>query len=160
VSVLSLNFDSVALVLHIASVTIAFGAMFAYPFFAGLDKSIIDPEGVPFFHRGQVQVIHRLVNPGVVVAVASGLALAADTGTVTRFYSEWGLVVAIVLGIIAGKYLAPREARLASIAASDLESTDGLLSSEYHALRRRVAGVGCLVSAIVFATIVVMVAHR
>jgi hypothetical protein len=154
----SLTFDSVALAVHIVSAFVAFGVIFAYPLFAGIGNSILDPGGLPLFHRAQVQIIRRLVNPGLVLVVASGLVLAADTRTLARFYSEWGILAAIVLGGIAGAYLAPREARLAELAARDL-ADGGVLSEDYDALSYRVGRVNLVASVIVLATIVVMVAH-
>jgi hypothetical protein len=153
------SLENVVLIVHVGSVVIAFGMIFAYPLFVGLGNSIIDPGGLPPFHRAQVRVIRWLVGPGLAIVAVSGLVLAAKLGTLTRFYSDWGIIAAIAIGCILGGYLAPREARLAAIAATDLQAEDGVLSLEYDELSHRVLRMSQITSAIVLATILVMAAH-
>jgi hypothetical protein len=151
---------------------IAFGVMLAYPVFLWIGSSIMEPEGLPLFHRAQLRVIQRLVNPGLAAVVATGLVLALDLGTLSTFYAKWGIVAAIALGVITGAYLGPREARLAQMVERDLHGDsdvaahervltgDGdVLSQEYHALSSQVSRVTSVGSLIVLATILVMVAH-
>jgi len=155
----SLGFDNVVLVVHIVSVIAAFGVVFAYPMFLAAGNSIIDPAGMPLFHRAQHTIIRRLINPGLGVVAASGLLLAANEGSFGTFYVKWGIVAAVALGAITGGYLAPREATLAELAKRDLASEAAILGREYDALSKRVAKASALASAIVVATVLVMVAH-
>jgi hypothetical protein len=155
----SLTFDNVLLVLHVGAVLVAFGVMLAYPVFISVGNSIMEPRGLPLFHRAQEQIIKRLVTPGLATVVVTGLVLALDLGAFHAFYVEWGILAAIALGAISGAYLAPRERRLATMADRDLRSDAGVLGREYEALSDQVVAVTRLAAAIVLATILVMVAH-
>jgi hypothetical protein len=168
----SLSFDNLLLAVHIGGALIAFGVILAYPLFLLIGNTIMEPQGLPLFHRAQLRVIQRLVNPGLAAVVASGLVLALDLGTISTFYTKWGIVAAIALGVITGAYLAPREARLAQMAERDLRTDSdvlsgerdlsadsGVLSREYRALSSQVSRVTTFASLIVLATILVMIAH-
>lgn len=155
----SLTFDNLLLIAHVGAVLVAFGMLLAYPLFVWVGNSIMEPRGLPLFHRAQRQVIQRLLSPGLATVVVSGLILATDLGTLGAFYTQWGIVAAVVLGGIMTGYLAPREAQLAGMAERDLRSDAGLLSREYEALSYKVSRVTRLASVIVLATIVVMIAH-
>lgn len=155
----SLSFDNLVLAVHIVSVIVAFGVIFGYPMFIAAGNSIIDPAGMPLFHRAQQTLLRRLINPGLAAVATSGLLLAANEASFGTFYVKWGIVAAAVLGAITGGYLAPREAILAELASRDLASEAAVLGSEYDALSSQVAKVSALASAIVVATVLVMVAH-
>jgi len=155
----SLTFDDVLLAVHVCAVLVAFGVLLAYPVFIVVGNSIMEPRGLPLFHRAQRQIIRRLVHPGLATVAVSGLVLALDLGTLQAFYVGWGILAAIVLGAITGGYLAPREGRLADLAERDLRSEAGVLSPEYVALSDQVRRVTRLAAGIVLATILVMVAH-
>jgi hypothetical protein len=168
----SLSFDNLLLTIHIGSALIAFGVMLAYPLLVWVANGLLEPRALPLFHRAQLRVIQRLVNPGLAAVVASGLVLALDLGTLGTFYAKWGIGAAIVLGALTGGYLGPREARLAQMAERDLRDEAGTpsaerdpspdadaLSPEYEALSSQVGWVLRLASLIVLATILVMIAH-
>jgi hypothetical protein len=155
----SLSFDDFLLVIHVGAVLIAFGVLLGYPVFVLVGNSVMEPRGLPLFHRAQQQLIRRLVTPGLATLVVSGLVLAVDVGTLHTFYVELGILSAIALGAITSGYLSPRELRLAEMAERDLRSDAGVLSREYEALSGQVANVTRLASAIVLATILVMIAH-
>jgi hypothetical protein len=156
----SLSFDNLLLTIHVAGVLVAFGVMLAYPVFVAVGNSIMEPRGLPLFHRAQQQIIKRLVNPGLATVAVSGFVLAEDLGTLRAFYVIWGILAAIALGGITGGYLGPRELRLAEMAERDLRSEAAVLSREYEALSSQAAGVARLASGIVLATILVMIAHK
>jgi integral membrane sensor domain MASE1 len=155
----SLTFDNVLLVIHVAAVLVAFGVLLGYPIFVLVGNSIMEPRGLPLFHRAQQQLIRRLVTPGLATVVVTGLVLAEDLGTLQTFYVELGILAAIALGAITSCYLSPRELRLAEMAERDLRSDAAVLSREYEALSGQVAKVTRLASGIVLATILVMIAH-
>jgi hypothetical protein len=159
VSSFSLTFDNVLLVVHVGAVLAAFGPLLAYPVFIVVGNSIMEPRGLPLFHRAQQQVIRRLVNPGLAAVVISGFVLADDLGSLGTFYVELGILAAIVLGAITSGYLAPREGLLAQMAERDLRSDAAVLSREYEALSAQVSKVTRLAGMIVLATILVMIAH-
>jgi hypothetical protein len=154
----SLTFDDTLLAVHLAAVLVAFGVMLAYPLFVWVGNSIMEPRGLPLFHRAQTQIIQRLVNPGLAVVVITGIVLATDEQKLGAFYVKWGILAAIALGGITGGYLTPREGRLAQMAERDLRG-GGVLSREYETLSYQVSRVTKLASGIVLATILVMAAH-
>lgn len=159
-STFSLTFDNVVLVVHVASVLLAFGVIVAYPLFIWVGNSIMEPRGLPVFHRVQRRIIQGLVIPGLAAVVVSGLVLAGELGTLGTFYAEEGIIAAIALAAITSRYLSPREARLAEIAERDLDAEDSLLSREYETLSYQVTRVTKVASAIVLVTILVMIAHN
>jgi hypothetical protein len=159
VSSFSLTFDDILRVVHVVAVLVAFGSLLAYHVFIVVGNSIMEPRGLPLFHRAQQQIILRLVTPGLATVVISGFLLADDLGTLRTFYVELGFLAAIALGAITSGYLAPREARLAELAERDLRSDAAVLSREYEALSTQVSSVTRLASLIVLATILLMIAH-
>jgi hypothetical protein len=155
----SLTFDNILLAIHLAGVLVAFGVILAYPLFIWVGNSIMEPRGLPLFHRAQRQILQRLVNPGLATVVVSGLVLATDIGTLGTFYVKWGILASIALAGITGGYLGPREGRLAAMAERDLRTDKAVLSREYETLSYQVSRMTKLASGIVLATIVVMIAH-
>jgi hypothetical protein len=158
--VFKLTFDNLVLVIHVAAVLIAFGVIIAYPLFIWVGNSIMEPRGLPLFHRLQARIIQRLVSPGLAAVVVSGVLLAAELGTLGTFYAEEGILAAVALGGISGAYLGPREARLAEMAERDLDAETSVLSSEYEKLSYEVTRGTKVASAIVLATVLVMIAHN
>jgi hypothetical protein len=154
-----LTFDNVVLVVHVAAALIAFGVIIAYPLFIWVGNSIMEPRGLPIFHRVQRRIIQRLVNPGLAAVAISGIVLASELGTLGTFYVEEGIIAAIALGAITSAYLSPREAQLADIAERDLDNEGSVLSGEYETLSYQVTRVTKVASAIVLVTILVMIAH-
>jgi hypothetical protein len=158
-SSVSLTFVNIVLAIHVIAAVAAFGVMLVYPLLGSVAPIIVAPAGLAPFHRAQAQIIRRLVNPGVIVVVASGLVVAFDRGTLGTFDVRSGLAATVALGAIAEGYLAPRETLLAETAARDLRSEAGVPGKTYIALKHEVAWATRLASGIVLATIVVMVAH-
>jgi hypothetical protein len=159
---LALTLYTVVLAVHIMAVVVAFGVIFAYPVISIYGQRI-DPSGLPWFHRVQRRIGQTLITPGLGIVVIAGLYLASKLHTFSDFYVQWGIGAALVLGGLSGGYFAPREGRLATLAARDLSSgpggSGGKLGDEYAALSREVAIVGSLACLIVLATIFLMVAQ-
>jgi uncharacterized membrane protein len=155
--IIALSFYQVVLAVHIMAVVVAFGGLFAYPLAAAAGRRI-DPRGLPLLHRSQRLVIQRLVDPGLLVILLAGIYLAADAHVFAKLYVQWGFVAVVVLGGLAGGYLAPRQARLADLAERDL-AAGGAVSPEYEALSHQVDSVAALASLLVLATIFVMTAR-
>lgn len=153
--IVALSVYQVVLAIHIMAVVAAFGVLFAYPLLVGAGRRI-DPRGLPLLHRSLRLVMVRLVSPGLLVVVLAGLYLAGKLDSFGLLYVQLGFAAAILLGGLAGGFLAPREAQLAKLAERDIGGGGGSLSDEYGALSRQVRGVGALAALIVLATIFVM----
>jgi len=158
--VFTLSFDRILLVIHLVAVLVTFGVILAYPLFIWVGNSIMEPRGLPVFHRAQVRVIARLVQPGLAAVVLSGVVLALDLGVLDTFYAGWGILAALALAAIARGYLGPREAQLAEMAERDLGADGRVLSREYETLSYQVTRATKVASAIVLATVLVMIAHN
>lgn len=155
----SQDFDNVVVTLHVASVCVTFGVMFAYPLFIRYGQSLMDQRGLPLLHRAQELTLRHLVNPGLVAVVVTGIVVAILHNVVTAFFAESGIVAAAGLGGLSGGYLAPNEGRLAALAERDLGLPGGELSGEYRALGRQVNRISLLAGVIVVVTILSMVAR-
>jgi len=151
----------VVLALHIASVVVGFGIVFAYPLFMTVGARL-DPPSMAWFHQMQQAVSRRLVSPALVLVVIFGVILASKFNVWSAFYVQWGIGVSIVIGGLEGMVLIPRTGRLAELARRDAGehgSAHGTLSAEYYGVQRQVLLVAGLISVLVLATIVLMAMH-
>lgn len=151
-------FWQIILAVHIMAVVVAFGVTFAYPLFAVVGERL-DPRAMPWFHRMQSMVTQRLISPGLLVVLLAGIYLASKLHQWSTFYVQWGVAISVVLGGLAGAFLAPNERKLAELAARDVKTAGGgevHWSREYRALRGRVALAGTLMSLLVLITIYLM----
>jgi hypothetical protein len=151
-------FAQVVLAVHIAAVMIAFGVTFAYPLFV-VAGTRIDPRAMPWFHRVQVVIGQRLINPGLAVVLLAGIYLASKLHQWHAFYVQWGLAVVVVLGAIEGAIMIPRERKLAELADRDIAASGSgevAWSPEYDSLIKRVTTVGTVMSLLVLITVYLM----
>jgi hypothetical protein len=153
----------VVLALHIASVVVGFGIVFAYPLFMTVGARL-DPPSMAWFHQMQQAVSRRLVSPALVLVVIFGVALASKFNSWSAFYVQWGIGVSIVIGGLEGLVLIPRTGRLAELARRDAGDHGGgspptPLSAEYYGVQRQVLLVAGVISVLVLATIVLMTMH-
>ncbi len=163
----SVTFDEVILALHIISVMVAFGVLFAYPLFMLLGARL-DPAAMPWFHQMQLSVSRRLIAPGLVLVVIFGVILASEYHAWHAFYVQWGVGVSIVIGGLEGMLMIPRSGRLAEIARRDTGSAVpaaggamrvGALSAEYRTVQRQVLLGSSVISLLVLVTIFLMALH-
>lgn len=144
---------------HVVAVVVAFGAVFSYPvIFTVVDKG--DRRAAPAVHRVQVAISRRIISPGLLVVVIAGVYLASDLHDWKRFFVQWGLAIAIILGGLEGAFMIPREQRLAVLAERDVAAAgpgEVSWSEEYLSLAKQIAGVGTAMMLLVVATIFVMV---
>jgi hypothetical protein len=81
------DFYTLVLFLHIASAVIAFGATFAYPLIeATLQR--VDVRALPGWHEAQNQVGYKLITPGAIVLLATGIYMVT-TDRWNGFGSFW-----------------------------------------------------------------------
>ena len=159
--VTAVTFADFVLALHILAVVVAFGVTFAYPIFV-LVGGRMDPRAMPWFHRMQVAIGRRLINPGLLIVLIAGIYLASHEDQWKAFYVQWGLAAVVVLGALEGAVMIRGETRLAEIAERDVAAagTDAVKwSPEYEALFRRLGMFGGLMQLIVVLTVFFMAAH-
>ena len=131
----------VVLFVHVTAVVVSFGATFAYPFFqAGVER--ISPRSLPAMLRAMHTTSRYLVTPGLLVVLASGLAIV------------------VVLTILGPTFFDRHEARLIHLSERDVAvagAGEAVLSEEYRALSKRFARVGIAASLLVVIALFFMV---
>ncbi len=151
-------FSDLILAVHITAVMVAFGVTFAYPIFAVVGERL-DRRAMPWFHRVQVAISRRLINPGLLVVLLAGIYLASHEHQWKHFFVQWGIGAVVVLGALEGSFMIPREKKLAELAERDVATGSAEWSPEYVALRKRVGGVGAAMGLLVVVTIFLMATH-
>jgi hypothetical protein len=162
----AVTFYTFVLAVHIAAIVIAFGVTFAYPvmYAVGIRS---EPRSMPGLHRIQDTVGKFVISPFIGLALLAGIYLASKLHVWSDFYVQWGLGAIIVLGGLGGAFFAPRERRLAGLAARDIAAADQTspgerniaFGAEYKALRQQVLIVGLAANAVILPTIYFMTAH-
>ena len=156
------SFTDFVLGVHILAVVVAFGATFAYPLiFAAARRA--DPSVMPWLFSVVQRIDRYIVNPGLSVVLVAGIVLASEEHRWGDFFVDWGIGAVVVIGAIAGSFMIPREGRLASVAARDLESASPgqspPWSDEYRQLLRQVSIGGAFLDLVVVVTIFMMATH-
>ena len=156
-----ISFYNVVLFLHIAAVVLAFGAVFAYPFFWGVARRG-DERHLAYFHRVQGRIGQFLITPAGTVILLAGIYLAVDGPY--DFGDPWiGITLLILIVLLGGggAYFAPRENKLAELAERDVSrsGTDGpmKMSDEYERLFAQVKTVSYVAAGLVLVAIFLMV---
>jgi hypothetical protein len=160
-------FADYVLAIHILSVVIGFGAIFAYPvLFASASR--VDPAVLPWLFRTRKRVGRVLINPGLLVVLLAGIYLASHEHQWSLFYVQWGIAAVVVIGAIEGAFMIPRHGRLADIAERDLaatavpaggQRTSATWSEEYNRLFRQLWLGGAVMGLIVIVTVFIMATH-
>ncbi len=149
----------VVLALHIAGALVAFGSIFAFPIMFALARRQ-DHRSLPLMHRIERMIERVLINGGLLIVVGAGAYLATAGKDWSRFFVDWGLGAAIVIGGLVGSVMIPASRRAEAAVSRDVEkASEGELelSDEYRRLARRLTVTGLLCSALVLATIFIMV---
>jgi hypothetical protein len=163
--IVAVTFYTFVLAVHIASIVIAFGITFAYPvmYAVGIRS---EPRSMPGVHRIQDSVGKFVISPFMGLALLAGIYLASKLHSWSDFYVQWGIAVIVILGALGGAFFAPRERRLAELAASDIaaaeEASPGgsiVFGEEYKRLRLLVFRVNVLASVLILLTIYFMTAQ-
>jgi len=155
------DFYTFVLFVHIASAVIAFGATFAYPLIeATLQR--VDLRALPGWHEAQNQVGHKLITPGAILILITGIYLVSTDrweGVGGFWFSAAGGIVVVLLGLGHG-FFAPNARRRRDQARTDLDAgaaERGQMSETYAALSRRTMPVGILSSLLVLLALLLMV---
>jgi uncharacterized membrane protein len=151
------------LALHVATVIVTFGAIFARPFVFAVARRH-DPRSLPVLHRIEYTIERFLVAPGLIVAVLTGAYLAGFGEHWSAFYVKWGIGVVVLIAVALGVVLLPAARRARTLAERDLRSAGAAgasrLSAEYSALNRRIGAVGALLGVLVLVTFLFMGTER
>jgi len=105
----------VVLFVHVTAVVVAFGAVFTFPLWFALAERA-EPAQRAILHRLQATIDSRVVGFGLLVVVLAGAYMASDRDLWAEPWVGGPLLIAIVVGGLAGGVLAPRERRLAELA--------------------------------------------
>lgn len=155
------DFYTFVLFVHIASAVVAFGATFAYPVIE-LTLKRVDLRALPGWHEAQNQVGHKLITPGAIVLLASGIYMVSTDrwkGVGGFWFGAAGVIVVVLLGLGHG-FFAPNARKRRDQARTDLDAgaaDRGTMSETYEALSRRVMPVGMLSSLLVLTALLFMV---
>lgn len=157
------TFADFIVAIHILSVVVGFGVVFAYPVLMA-SASRLNPTVLPWLLRTRTWVGRVLVNPALLVLLLAGIYLASDEHQWSAFYVAWGIAAVIVLGAIEGAFMIRRHTRLAEIAERDLaatsvpggQRTSATWSQEYNDAFRQVALAGTVMMVIVIVTVFLM----
>lgn len=143
-------FYDVVLAVHVIAIVIAFGGTFMYPVLGPfLGKN--HPGALPAFHEAQDRIGKVLITPFAVLALISGIYLAADRDLFGEVWVQVPMGILIVLLGMGGAVFSPLE-RKAAVAASNPEG------AEYQALVKRSAQMGTLAGVLILVAIFFMVA--
>ena len=157
----AITFTDAVLAVHIMAIVVAFGVTFAYPvIFAVVEKA--DKRALPAIYRAELAVGHRIVNPGLAVALLAGIYLASKEHVWGDFYVQWGVAAVVVLGALGGMFFTPIERKLVELSERDVKAAgegEVTMSQEYQDAAKRLAVVGTLSSLLVLVTIFFMATH-
>jgi Predicted integral membrane protein (DUF2269) len=149
----------VVLAIHVATVIVTFGAIFARPLVFAV-ASRHDPRSLPVLHRIEYTIEQRLVVPGLCIAVLSGAYLTSFDEHWSDFYVQWGLGVIVFVALALGIVMIPTARRAQAVAERDVQGAAAAgaigFSEEYRALNRRIAALGALLGLLVLVTLLFM----
>ena len=149
----------IALAVHVATIVMTFGTIFARPLvFAVASRQ--DPRSLPILHRIEYTVERYVMVPGVLVVLLSGSYLAAKGSHWHAIYVWWGIGVVVLLGTALAVVMIPTARRAEAVAQRDLLSAPAgavvRLSGEYRALTRRLGAVSSVLGLLVLITMLFM----
>jgi uncharacterized membrane protein len=155
----SVRFFDIVLWLHVTSVVVALGALFAFPVIVPLTVRNA-PRHVAWLHEMQGAIGRIIVTPGATLVLLTGIYLAADADVFSKWWVSVPLLSILVILGLAGAFFAPRDRRLAELAARDIAASgdgDVAFSQEYLDLSRQVGAVGGFTILLILVTIFIMV---
>ena len=147
---------SIGLFIHVLAVVLAFGPTFGYAFFVSAAEEG-SPRSVPTVLRGILTVDRYLVSPGLIVILAAGIYMLADSGiSASESFVAVGFVAIIALFGMAHGFFRPQTRQALELAERDLADGD-VLSREYEAVSKKLETGGKIAGLIVVVAIFFMV---
>jgi hypothetical protein len=154
------DFYTLVLFLHIAAAVIGFGAAFVYPV---IDMAVrrADLRALPVWHEAQNQIGFKLMTPGAIVVLLTGIYMAIDRWDDFggAWFSAAGVIVVVILGLAHG-FFTPNARKMKAQAEADLAAgaaDRGQMSAEYEAIAARVRVAGIFTSLLVLVALLLMV---
>lgn len=148
----------IALAIHVASIVMTFGVIFARPLVFAV-ASRRDPRSLPLLHRIEYTVDRWVIVPGVLVVILTGSYMANEAGHWDAFYVWWGIGVVALMGVALTLFMIPTARRAEVLVQRDLQAAVGGaigLSGEYRALARRLAVLSSVLGLLVLITMLFM----
>jgi Predicted integral membrane protein (DUF2269) len=155
------DFYTFVVFVHVVSAVIAFGATFAYPLIESTLQRV-DLHALPAWHEAQNQVGHKLITPGAILILLTGIYMVSTDrwdGVGGFWFGAAGVIVIVLLGLGHG-FFAPNARKRRDQASADLDAgaaERGQMSDAYIALSRKVMPIGMLSSALVLLALLLMV---
>jgi hypothetical protein len=144
--------------IHNMTALITFGVAFIYPL-AFVVATRNDPRSLPALHRLESTIERKLIIPGLLVVILTGVDITSIAHHWGQFFVQWGLSAAVVIGVVVLAVMIPGAERAAALAERDVAtSAEGVvsLSGEYRVLARRLLVLGLLLSGLVLLTVLLM----
>jgi hypothetical protein len=145
--------------IHNMTVLITFGVAFIYPLAIAIAFRN-DPRSLPALHRLESTIERKLIIPGLLVVILTGIDITSIAHHWGQFFVLWGFSAAILIGVLVIAVMIPSAERAAALAERDLAASAAgavSLSGEYRALVRRLLVLGTLLSGLVLITVLLMV---
>ena len=144
--------------IHNMTVLITFGVAFVYPLaFAVATRH--DPRSLPALHRLESTIERKLIIPGLLVVILTGIDITSIAHHWGQFFVLWGMSAAVIIGVLVLVVMIPNAERAAALAERDLAASAAgavSLSGEYRALALRLLVLGTLLSGLVLITVLLM----
>jgi uncharacterized membrane protein len=156
----SVEFYDIVKWLHITGVVVGFGSTFAYGIFI-VTAMKTHPKSVPGVLAGISETSRTIVTGGAVLALITGIYMAADIDQMSEFYVAWGFVAILVLLGLTHAFFRPNEIAARKAAERDVDAAgDGPVqwSPEYEAASGKLSKMGPVAGIIIVLTIYVMTA--
>jgi uncharacterized membrane protein len=147
---LAVRFYDAITAVHVIAIVIAFGGTFMYPVL-GPFLARNHADALPAFHLAQDRIGKVLITPFAVLALITGIYLAADADYFGEIWVQVPMAILIILLGMGGAVFSPLEQKSA-VAAANPES------AEYQALVKRGAQMGTLAGLLILVAIFFMVA--
>lgn len=147
------------LVVHIASIAVALGALVAAPIVLSAVRRE-GPDGVAGLVRAQRRLGDAVVAPAATLTLLTGVALATIAGFWGELWVSLPLSLLVFVLALHGAYVSPTQRRLEALAAelaAPTESEDPVPSSAYNGVARRLAAASYASAAAIVLAMALMV---
>ena len=146
---LAVTFYDAITAVHVMSIVVAFGVIFAYPL---MGPVFARSGSLAVYHEVQGRLGKFLITPAMTLALASGIYLASDRDYFSETWVQVPMGILIFLFALGGAFFGPNEEKAAAAARTDPQG------AEYQAIVRRLTLGVRLAQVLVLVAIYFMVA--